>query len=115
MNEDSGTQLQKRPHLVPCLVAAGMLVGCLGKWPYGYYTLLRWVVCGVACFTAWQAFEWKRIGWVWLAGFVALLFNPLIPVHLSREIWVPVDLLVAVFFIVAVVVLKAPPELEKTC
>ena len=23
-----------------------MLVGALGRWPYGYYVLLRWVVSG---------------------------------------------------------------------
>jgi hypothetical protein len=31
-------------HLIP----AAMLIAALGPWPYGYYTLLRLVVCIVA-------------------------------------------------------------------
>jgi len=31
-------------------------------------------------------------------GFIALLFNPLIPVYLTREIWAPIDLGLAVLF-----------------
>ena len=31
-------------------------------------------------------------------GFIAILFNPLIPVYLSKLLWVPIDLGVAYFF-----------------
>jgi len=29
---------------------------------------------------------------------IAALFNPLIPVHLSKEIWLPIDVLVGIYF-----------------
>jgi hypothetical protein len=55
--------------------------------PYSYYLLLRWVCCGVFAYLAVQALESKRQGWVWVLGITALIYNPLIPVHLTREIW----------------------------
>jgi len=85
-----------------------MLLGALGAWPYGYFTLLRWVVCAAAVFVAIQAYGWKRATWVWAFGLVAALFNPLAPVHLSREVWRPVDLATAALFVAAAVVLSGP-------
>ena len=43
-----------------------------------------------------------------LFGFIAVLFNPLIPIHLSREIWQPIDVVCATLFVVIAVVLKQP-------
>ena len=77
--------------IIAKLVAVGMLLGALGRHPYAYYTLLSWVVCGVSAFAGFRAAELKRIGWAWLLGGMALIFNPLIPVHLNREIWKFVD------------------------
>jgi len=101
----SETVLQRRPHLIPAIIAALMLLGALGQWPYGYYQLLRFVVCGSATYVAFVAYESKKL-WVTLVfGFIAVLFNPLIPVHLSREIWQPIDVVCALLFISVGVVL----------
>ena len=40
--------LKKRPHLIPAVIAAIMLLLALASWPCGYYQLLRFVVCGIA-------------------------------------------------------------------
>jgi hypothetical protein len=104
--------LEKRPHLIPTLIATLMLFGALGRWPYGYYQLLRFVVCGVSAYLAYMTYNWQKIWAVWLFGFIALLFNPLIVIHLSRELWQPIDFICAVLFIIAAFVLKKP-EKEK--
>lgn len=106
----SKTFLRKRPHLIPSVVAALMLLLALAPWPYGYYQLLRWAVCGAAAFVAYKAYTWKRTWAVWAFGVVALVFNPVIPFHLSREIWQPIDLIVAVLFVVGIFVLVPPGE-----
>lgn len=90
---------EKRPHLVPSLIAGLMLLAALGDWPYGYYQFLRFVVCGVGGYVAWLSYESKRIWAAWLFGLVAVLFNPLVPFHLSREIWQPLDLACAALFL----------------
>ena len=43
---------------------------------------------------------------VWLFGFIAVLFNPLIPIHLSREIWQPVDIVCGILFMVIAIILS---------
>lgn len=97
---------------VPKLIAAGMLFGALGRHQYGYYTLLRWVVCGVSAFAAFQAAKSAKTGWVWALAVVALFFNPIIPVHLKRETWAFIDVGVAVLLLISIVAIdrhRLPP------
>ena len=60
------------------------MLGALAPRPYGYYTFLRWVVCMAALMVAFRAHDSERFGTVWTFGLVALLFNPLISIHLIR-------------------------------
>jgi len=105
--------LEKRPHLIPSLIAAAMLLGALARWPYGYYQLLRFVTCGVSAYVAYMAYNWKKIWAVWVFGFIALLFNPLIVIHLSRELWQPIDFVCAVLFTIVAFGLKKPEEEKR--
>jgi len=91
-----------------------MLLGALGKWPYGYYGLLRWVVCAAAVFTAYYGSAWQRYGAAWLFGFLAILFNPLEPIHLSRPTWQLIDVLAALAFVGAGVVVWKPASKHDT-
>lgn len=75
-------------------------------WPYGYYTLLRLVVCGTSTYVAIKAKETKQNFWMWGMGFIAVLFNPLIPIHLDKGLWTIIDLVVAVIFIKLCVEIK---------
>ena len=60
-------QTKNLANILPKVIAAAMLFGALGRRQFGYYTLLRWVVCGVSAFTAFRASEREKIGWVWVA------------------------------------------------
>ncbi len=74
-----------------------LMAAVIPIWPYGLYTLLRLVVTGVSLYAIYVfgLGESKRtVGFV----AVALLFNPVFPVHLSRLIWFPIDLGVAFWF-----------------
>lgn len=104
--------LEKRPHLIPAIIAAIMLLLALAPWPYGYYQLLRFVVCGVSVYVAFMAYTWKKIWATWLFGFIALLFNPLIPIHLSQELWQPIDVICAILLTLSLCILKNPSEKE---
>lgn len=85
-----------------------MLLGALAPWPYGYYQLLRFVVCPVSGYVAFLAYKWQKLWATWLFGIIAVLFNPIVPVHLSRELWQPVDLVCALLFAFIVFTLKEP-------
>jgi len=80
------------------IVAAGLLLWALAPHPYGYYIALRWVTCAVAVYTVIVAAQAELWGWVVAFGAVALLFNPLVPVHLDRGTWSPIDIAVAALF-----------------
>jgi hypothetical protein len=66
--------------------------------PYGYYVLLRWVVCGISLYVAVKAYQQKKMSWTWIFCGVAVLFNPLIPIYLTRNVWSVVDLATAIVF-----------------
>lgn len=102
--------MKGRPHIIPALIVAVMLLGAVAPLPYGYYQFLRWATCGVGIFIAVEAYRWGKIWAVWLFGVVAVLFNPLIPIHLTKEIWQPIDLICALLFGLSMLLLKERAE-----
>lgn len=79
------------PTVIIYICAAMLFLGA-APLPYGYYTLLRLVACGVFAFAAFIAFERKSKALPWIYGFLALIFNPIIKIYLPKEIWVVVDI-----------------------
>ena len=68
--------------------------------PYGYYNLLRLVVCGCLIYFAYQRYQKQDMTFVWIFGFLAILYNPIIPVHLyEKEIWMVVNIITAIIFV----------------
>ena len=88
--------------LVLKLVAVGMLFGTFAQPQYGYYNLLRWVVCGVAGYAVFCAWEIGKKGWVVTFAVVAIAFNPVVPIRLDRGTWAVIDLAAAMLFLVSV-------------
>ena len=88
------------------LTAAGLLFWALGTHTYDYYDLLRWVVTPVAAFTAFQLYVGGKRGLAWLLAAVALVFNPLLPIHLGRGTWAPIDLAAGALLLAAIPVLR---------
>ncbi len=73
---------------IPQALVTGMLLWALNpENPYGYYILLRWVCCGVFAYLVLRAVALDMQGWAWTLGITALIYNPIVRVHLTREIW----------------------------
>ena len=88
---------------VPQTIASIMLLWALNpENPYGYYVLLRWVCCGMFGFLTYRAIAHEMQGWSWVLGITALVYNPIFPVHLSREIWAAVNIASIVIAIVSI-------------
>lgn len=97
------------------IIAIIFLVLALGRYPYGYYTLIKLVVCGVTVYGACFAKKMEKIGWVWSFGIIAVLFNPVIPVHLySRSTWQFIDLAVAVVLLISIFAVRKSQSLKQT-
>lgn len=74
------------------LVPAVMLILALGPWPYGYYVLLRLVVCLAAAFIAWSL-RTSTTPLTWAFVCLAILYNPIVKVPLGREVWMVLNVI----------------------
>jgi hypothetical protein len=95
------------------LTTAALLLGTLASPPYGYYTMLRWVVFGIAGFSAYEAVSVRRVGWAWTCVIVGMVFNPFMPVHLERVIWLWADFICAALLIAACLGLRRADTLAS--
>jgi hypothetical protein len=87
------------------LIAAVMLFAALGRHAYDYFTLLRWIACGVCAYTAFQAMQNKKTGWLFVFITTAIVLNPIAPLHLKRETWAFVDAAAAVLLLLSIAVM----------
>jgi len=69
---------------------------------------------GTATDTAINAYEQQRQRWQWVMIVTAILFNPVLPVGLSREEWKPIDLGVGVVFVAALVAFRRGKPAGRT-
>ncbi len=92
--------MQQHPHLIPCLIAAGFLFWAGDRHPYGYYQILRFFTTGTAVFCAYSFWNHKIKVIPWLLISIAILFNPLAPIHLEKQTWRLIDIAVGVVFLV---------------
>ena len=100
---------EKYPTIVFSTASIVMLLLAIPQiGPYIYYTLLRIVVCGTSAFIAYKAYEFNIKTWKHIAGFIAILFNPIVPICLNKETWVVIDLIAAVIMLLSIWMIKKP-------
>lgn len=83
------------------LVVVFLLVDALDYHGSGYYDFLRLAVCAV-CVAGWYYSD--KIGkpkWRVPYLVLAILFNPFLPIRLSKDIWATIDLLSALFLFIS--------------
>lgn len=94
-----------------------LLAGIPTGLPYDYYVFLRWVICGIAVFSAYSSYEIQKQSWALVMIVIAILFNPIIPIYLSKSTWVIIDLIAAILFVSNIFLTKEsvgePNELSK--
>jgi len=74
--------------LIPHAVVAALLLWALVPLnPYGYYSVMRWIVCATFIYLAARSYEQQSQTWVWVWGVTAGIYNPIFPVHATREFW----------------------------
>ncbi|OGI03828.1 MAG: hypothetical protein A2287_07915 [Candidatus Melainabacteria bacterium RIFOXYA12_FULL_32_12] len=97
--------------LIARIVAAVMLFWALEIHPDSYYMFLRWIVFIVAVFTAFKFFKLDKSMWIKVLGCIifagiAVLFNPIAHIHLTRTIWSNADMVTAVLFLVSIIIIR---------
>ena len=76
-----------------------MLIIAAAPLPYGYYTLLRLVAFGIFSYAALISFDRKYKSLPWAFILLAIVFNPIIKIHFSKELWTVIDIAAGVFLL----------------
>jgi len=97
---------KNRAFMIARVIAIVMLIIALGKNPYNYYKLLRFVVCSVCIYGVCLSQQLTKRPWIWGFSIIAVLFNPVIPLHLDRETWAVVNIAVAAGFLLSIWLIK---------
>lgn len=105
LGNPSQRHISKAPAIVSLVF---LLLAVFGRWPYGFYTLLRFAVCGSCLYLVLQAYELKKFVWAWIMAAMVVLFNPLIPIRLPRDAWQAIDLIAAVVLAVSLLTIRRP-------
>jgi hypothetical protein len=79
---------------IPQSIMIPLLLWALHPYnPYDYYVFLRVVCFGCFGYLALRAFERDMFNAVFVFGFTALIYNPFVPLHSTRELWTVLNLL----------------------
>ena len=82
------------------IMAAVALFLAIFNLPIGYYSLLRWIVCGCAFYYTAKFYDAKVTGWAVIFLGIGIVFNPIFPVYLTKAGWAPIDFISAVLFLI---------------
>ncbi len=70
-----------------------LLLVAIAKMPYGFYIILRILTTLTCCLICYVAYNSKKIKTVIMSGLLVILYNPIIPIPLGRDIWIIVNLI----------------------
>lgn len=104
---------EKKKNIATIISAVFLFLAMFSGWPYGFFTLLRFVVFAMTAYVAWIAYETKQEKWTWIFGSLAVIFNPFIPLYFGRSFWVIVDLIVAIFLIISIFVFRFSKKIDN--
>lgn len=93
-------------YIWPGIIAIVFLLLTFFDWEYSFYTILRIVITIIAIYYAYFLYEYlkRKDLWFWLLVVIAILFNPIIPIHLyDKTVWGVIDVVVAIFFLVLII------------
>ena len=82
-------------YIVCCIM---LVLAILPIMPYGYYMLLRVVICGVCLCQILSAHN-KKLSLPIGLCLVAILYNPILTVSLTRGVWTILNIATLVYFI----------------
>lgn len=95
---------------IPAIIAIIALLLSFADWSsYGYYTIMKFIVTGVMAYYAYYIYKTgkRREFLFWGLIFIAIIFNPIIPIYLgNKSVWGIIDIPVIVFIALLIVNFK---------
>lgn len=87
---------EKNTRKIISIISGILLFVAVFSWPYSYYMFLRVVIFFTSIYLVTQLQEHKE--WKWIFIFMAILYNPLFEIHLTRGLWTPINIASALLF-----------------
>lgn len=92
---------------IPQAIAILMLLWAMyPENPYGYYVLLRVICCALFMYLCFASIRLKVSIWAWILGVTAFVYNPIIPLHLNRDLWTVVNIITVIIATVSIFTLR---------
>ena len=94
-----------KPNILPFAFAAILLcVAPFIRTPYGFFVFLRLMTCGAFIYAIYCS---GRNPLKFASGAFVVLYNPLIPIHLTRNIWTVLNIITVIaLFCVYIILIK---------
>lgn len=87
-------------------IACVLLLIAVAQLPYGYYQFLRIAITLVATLNAFDLYNKNKKLLLVVFVSIIILYNPILIIHFSKSIWIPLNLLTAIFFAMFALVYK---------
>jgi hypothetical protein len=89
--------------VIPQIIAGVVLLFALNPYnPDGYYIFLRWICCIVFAYTAYQYHLSNKINWLWIMVIMAVIYNPIMKIYLTREIWTLINIVSVIIVLISI-------------
>lgn len=93
MNNNEKEQLKKNALIIAIIF---LVLACF-PLPYGYYNFLRILITLIFGFIIYTKHEAREINKAALDVLIVILFNPFVKIYFEKDIWICLDLFVAVY------------------
>ena len=82
------------------IAGAILLLLCIFPMPYGFFTIVRLAMTIISGYLAYNYFLQNKKELAITFSIVAILFQPFIKFALGREVWLVVDVVIAIFLLI---------------
>lgn len=90
---------------IASIIGLVLLFLALLNLPYEYYIFLRWAITIIALFITFVIWD-KLENMKWMSVIIAIIYNPIVPVYLSRNVWILIDILSGLIFLIILFMYK---------
>ena len=102
----------KNPNILPFIFVAILLcVAPFIRAPHGFFVFLRLMTCGAFIYAIYCS---GHNSLKFISGAFVLLYNPLIPIHLTRNIWTVLNIITVIvllcMYIILIAIIKKPKK-----
>lgn len=85
-------------------------IGIVPRQPIRLLYSTSFGMLGVFAYLAVQSLSLEKQGWLLVLGIIAIVYNPIIPIHLTREIWPFINILTIGIAMVSIFTLKSKEQ-----